>query len=453
MGGEMKKICIIAVALSVIFAGGQLWSESVKRAAPQDLANITRAMKSPGFWITRHPFPDRVILDPRGIRAFNENLEKRTLITGDPSGIGPYYPGEALRASLEAKLKDYTTGTFYNRSGAKIGEEIFQKIRERMAIELVDKKVEVRHGVLWTYADQRELPTDEIMTKEPLDAEFDELQNNSLDIGTPLAILHETSDHEWVYTMGPSSSGWVYKEYVAFCSPVSCKRFESSEHFVVVTSPKADIYLDGALTVYHDFVRMGTRLASDPRTERGAVVARIPYYDDDGRLREIKGFIKREDVNFGYLAYTPRAIIEQAFKLLNAPYGWGSAAGEQDCSAFIQMIFATVGITMPRNSQGQGEAGYLLGEFTEKTPVSIKLAALAREAVGGITTLKLKGHIMLFLGMHEKRPYAIHATYIDRSINRVVISDLELGKGSKKGSLLERLTDMRLVADKIIKGK
>jgi len=40
---------------------------------------------------------------------------------------------------------------------------------------------------------------------------------------------------------------------------------------------------------------------------------------------------------------------------------------------------------------------------------------------------------MLFLGMHEKRPYAIHATYIDRSINRVVISDLELGKGSKKG--------------------
>ena len=453
MGGEMKKICIIALALSVIFAGGQLRSESAKIAAPQDLANTTRAMKSPGYWITRHPFPDRVILDPREIGAFNENMEKRSLITGDPSGIGPYYPGKALRASLEAKLKDYMTGPFYDSSGARIGEEVFQKIRERMAIELIGKNVEVRHGILWTYADQRELPTDEIMTKEPLDAEFDELQNNSLDIGTPLAILHETSDKEWVYTIGPTSSGWIYKEYVAFCYPVSLKRFESAKHFVVVTSPKADIYLDRALTAYHDFVRMGTKLASDQMTERGAVVVRLPYYDDNGMLREIKGFMKREDVNFGYLAYTPRAIIEQAFKLLNAPYGWGSAAGEQDCSAFIQMVFATVGITMPRNSSGQGEAGYLLGEFTERTPVTIKLEALAREAVGGITTLKLKGHIMLFLGMHEKRPYAIHATYIDRVVKGVVISDLELGKGSKKGSLLERLTDMRLVSDKNVKGK
>jgi hypothetical protein len=63
--------------------------------------------------------------------------------------------------------------------------------------------------------------------------------------------------------------------------------------------------------------------------------------------------------------------------------------------------------------------------------------------------LYMRGHIMLHLGILNGRGYAIHSTwaYSDQSffrehlyqVGRVVVSDLSLGEGGKKGSLLDRL--------------
>lgn len=459
----MKRQYLLVLSVITILFSQISWAETTKLAAPVNLPNTVRAMKSPGFWIARHPFPDKVILDRGETGIFNANIRKEDDLVADPSSIGPFYPGDKLKERLETRIKELSSETLYNENGGRIGEAAFKKIRDRMAIDLVYKKCAVKYGVVCAYSDQRSLPAEEMMTKEPGDKWFDELQNNSLDIGTPVAVLHESSDNKWVYVTGPSSSGWIKKESVAFADQDSVKRFENANPFILVTSAKADIYLDGALTSYHDFIRMGSTLPCYDKPERGVVMVRIPYRGDDGNLIEMKGFMKREDVNFGYLKYTPRNIIEQAFKLLNAPYGWGSSCGEQDCSAFIQEIFSTVGITMPRNSAGQGEVGYLLAEFSEKAPDSVKIETISHEAIGGITTLKMKGHIMLYLGMYANRPYAMHATYgygeksalgdVDRVINKVTLSELSLGTGGKKGSLLERIAVIRLISDKDIKGK
>ena len=165
--------------------------------------------------------------------------------------------------------------------------------------------------------------------------------------------------------------------------------------------------------------------------------------------------MKKKDVHKGYLPYTPRNIIEQAFSLLNAPYGWGGMYGEQDCSRFIQEIFATVGINMPRNSTDQAKVGELIARFDEKTKEEEKIKIILSRAIGGITTLRLKGHIMLYLGSVNGRPYVIHETWgykekgflrdRIRVINKVVISDLSLGKDSKNGSLLKRIDTVRLI--------
>jgi hypothetical protein len=459
----MKRSYFAVVFVITILISQTLWAETTRLAAPENLPNTVRQMKSPGFWVARHPFPDKVILDRSEIAAFNANIRKEDDLVVDPSGIGPVYPGDDLKKILELQIKEFRAKTLFNQSGGRISEVTFKKIQERMAIDLVYKKCIVKYGIVCAYSDQRKLPVEEIMIKEAGDKGFDELQNNSFDIGTPLAILHESSDGKWVYVTAPSSSGWIKKENVAFAGVDAVKRFENATPFIVVTSPKADIYLDGGLTAYYDFVRMGTTLPCYDKADRGVVMVRIPYKTDDGKLVEMKGFMKREDVNFGFREYTPRAIIEQAFKLLNAPYGWGGSSGEQDCSAFIQEIFSTVGINMPRNSAGQGEVGYLLAEFSDKSPGRVKLDTISREAVGAVTTLKMKGHIMLYLGMYAKEPYVIHATYgygeksilgdVDRVINKVVVSDLSLGSGGKKGSLLERISTIRLLSDKEIKGK
>jgi hypothetical protein len=156
-------------------------------------------------------------------------------------------------------------------------------------------------------------------------------------------------------------------------------------------------------------------------------------------------------------------MIDQAFKMLNSPYGWGDMYGEQDCSRFIQEVFSTVGLVMPRNSSQQAQVGILVADLSDQENLDVKTAALEQHAVPGITTLYMKGHIMLYLGMVEGQPFAIHASWgyrdgcpgaissqkcrpeIFHVMNRVVVSDLSLGQGSWKRSLLERLLTVRRV--------
>ena len=99
------------------------------------------------------------------------------------------------------------------------------------------------------------------------------------------------------------------------------------------------------MTDYYDYVRMGMRL---PLTgvDAGRVTVNVPVMDADGTLAIKEAYMNAEDVNTGFLPFTARNIYKQALMMLNQPYGWGDMYGEQDCSRFLQMVFATVGISL-----------------------------------------------------------------------------------------------------------
>jgi hypothetical protein len=292
------------------------------------------------------------------------------------------------------------------------------------------------------------------------DIDFDELQNSALDVGTPLVVLHQTKDGQWLYGKTQLSEGWVQSRDVAMTDLNGIKPYGSSDRFVVVVAPKADVFLDRELTRYDDYVRMGAVLPLS-KEDGNIVEVRIPTRDLQGALVEVSGYLRKQDISVDFLPYTPRNIIDQAFKMLNSPYGWGDMYGEQDCSRFIQEVFSTVGIVMPRNSKQQSQIGILAIDFSGKESLGAKLAMLEQKAAAGVTTLYMKGHIMLYLGWVEGRPYAIHASWgyrekcsrvgvgqescqeVVRVMNRVVVSDLSLGEGSRKRSLLERLLTVR----------
>jgi hypothetical protein len=135
--------------------------------------------------------------------------------------------------------------------------------------------------------------------------------------------------------------------------------------------------------------------------------------------------------------------------MLDKPYGWGDMYGQQDCSRFLQMIYATFGIELPRDSKNQALVGHLVASFDEKIVSGVKLEAL-KNAVGALTILPLKGHIMLYLGMVDGIPFAMHESsgysktigesQVKYILMRAVVSDLSLGESSTKGSLLRRLS-------------
>jgi hypothetical protein len=130
--------------------------------------------------------------------------------------------------------------------------------------------------------------------------------------------------------------------------------------------------------------------------------------------------------------------------------------GEQDCSRFVQEVFACMGILMPRNSGSQAKVGRLVAAFDRAVPAEQRRASLI-SARGGLTTLQFPGHIMLYLGEIDGEPYAIHDLFAYTEpvrdgddllvpVNRVAVTSLAIGEGTKKGSLLMRLANVREVA-------
>ena len=376
----------LRLLLVILFlCSGCALKEKLYFRAPTELPFVTREMKTAGYWISRHPSPDRIILDSKKIEQFNERVKELKLI-------------ENIRPD----------------------------------------------GFITHYADQRFEPTSKPRYEKPGDVDFDEQQNSALDVGTPVAILEYSHDKQWINVASESSRGWVQADKIEKGDRHLCPLFseemekgtEVSVPFFVVIRPKADIYLDTQLTKYYDHVQMGTMFP---------LVKKI----NDEVIKIPLGYMHAQDVHEDYLTFTVRNVFQQAFELLNSPYGWGGMYGEQDCSRFLQQIFATVGIKLPRDSKNQARVGLKFVEFTKESTDQEKIDAL-KKINDGIVILTMKGHIMLYLGIVEDRPYAIHSVWAYREptlhgdrirvINRVAVTDLSLGQGSKKGSLLKRLS-------------
>jgi hypothetical protein len=426
--------------------------------APSVLAGTQREMKTAGFWIGQHPSPDQVILNAEGIAEFNRHVQDDLNLTTDILNLPAEFSGPKLVEEWQKTLDEFKKKGFYMASGQKANEAFFAKINGQIIDTAVNLKITPQFGFVVHYADQRIFPTKEPLYAKRGDIDFDELQNSTLDVGTPVVVLSTSADDGWLYVESPLSSGWVEADNIATAPIEKLELLINDEHFVVVAEAKADIFLNRELTQYYDYARMGTRLVRNQVFyDKNLISVWLPSRDDSGKMTLVEAYMRLSDVRESYLPYTPRTILEQAFKLLNAPYGWGGMYGEQDCSAFLDEIFATVGIVLPRNSSAQRKTGQLLAEFPETATPQDKLSAFSK-AIGGATLLGLKGHILLYLGMVHDRPYAIHAVWAYREpagkedrirvINRVAVSDLSLGKDSQNGSLLKRLKEILIVTNK-----
>ena len=64
---------------------------------------------------------------------------------------------------------------------------------------------------------------------------------------------------------------------------------------------------------------------------------------------------------------------------------------------------------LPRDSKDQAQVSNSTVDFDEKSNDDAKIAAIAK-APAANTLLAMKGHIMLYLGTVNGKPYAIHDT-------------------------------------------
>ena len=420
-------------------------------ASGTDVPFVCAEMRQPDFWIARHPEPDRVVMTPAQITAFNQGLRGQGL-TEDLAALPSFLPGKKIAAEMDGLALGLFRRELFRRDGTLGDADLFAALTKAVALDALPEQVRVRYAFTVVFTDQRLVPTDEPLYETPGDVHFDQVQNSGLDPATPVVVLHQSADGVWLFVKDGISSGWVKRGQIAFCDRASWLKAFDQHKSAVVVSARAPIYLDETLSMPSAIARMGSRFMLK-RIKAGVVEVLYPLQHPDGRARFVSAFIAARDIMPGFLPYTPRMVMTQAFKLLDAPYGWGDMNGDQDCSRFIHMVLATMGLDLPRNSGEQGHSGVALGDFGPGDDAQARFALISQKGVGALTLLRLKGHIMLYLGRDKDRLYALHAMWAYREkglqgdvpviLGRVLVSDLSLGEGSSKGSLLQRVVSVR----------
>jgi hypothetical protein len=439
--------------LSILFLSlmGMVGAAGATTAA--DLPYVTLEMYEPDYWVLHQAAPDRVVMTPQQIAMFNRGLYAQSL-TDDMVSFPAMLPGEKVKVEVQRLAMSLSMKDLFRYDGLKADESFYGALTQNMALDVLRDRVRVRYAFTTAFTDERILPTDEPLYEKPGDVHFDQLQNSGIDPATPVLVLHESADGQWLFIKDGNASGWVKRGKIAFTDKAMWLKRVAGKKLAVITSARAPIYLDGSMDVPVAEARMGSRFIVK-RVKPYSVEIVYPLRHEDGTVRFVSAFIFPRDMIQGVLPYTARMVIVQAFKLLDAPYGWGDMNGDQDCSRFIQMVFATMGLELPRNSAEQGRSGLSLAEFNTDASIKEKSALIFSEGEGALTLLRLKGHIMLYLGKDNGRPYVIHAAWAYRQkgpegdevkvLGRVVVSDLSLGEGSSKGSLLERIVAVRLL--------
>ncbi|MBI4397693.1 MAG: SH3 domain-containing protein [Candidatus Omnitrophica bacterium] len=422
--------------------------------------HVTEAMQKADFWIAQIPDATIPILSSEELRAWNQiaSGESNSIIP-DLSQFRAFSNRATLTKVLEEDLRGPRENKLFTRNKMLLAEEEIKKLSDMQNKNSIPLEISPRYGIVVNDTSLRALPTSEPLTEKPGDLEFDELQNTRARAFTSVLVLHTSTDGGWFYVQSPDMHGWVGVSHVALIpNERGLKSLSDPERFLTVLSDRLIVYSDPECATPFTELRMGTRItlisAADSRTSPFKVL--IPIRGSGGLVDVIPAYVKKsDDVCLGFLPYTREHVLRQAFKLLGTPYGWGGLWNGRDCSSFIQDVFATMGVCLPRNSKNQAEAGNLLIEFSEKASNSEKEPAL-NETPAGISLLRLKGHIMLYLGKFEGRHYVIHNSSgyntgglfrdTPHKLNRVVVSDLGLSKGSRKKSLEERLLSIHVIS-------
>lgn len=418
----------------------------------QHLMEFKSEYNEPDFWLQKLSDPDTVLLSSSEIRSLNSQIANRTSPNSNPLELEQLSEEDIRHRILEA-------GDLPQRVYSD-GKVLTSREKEQLDASQNLTRLRSYNGDLYGLAvrrtDMRAYPSDSIITEERDDDDFDLLQHLSLDPATPLALLHLSADNQWYFCLAPYYFGWVRKADIAETPDRSIlASYLGDGRFVVTT----ESWLELPVREESVLMQMGSRLPYARRSDHDLTL-RIPTRRDGGRLDwqtiELKNY--GDKVSFGYLPYTTSNIFRQAFKILGEPYAWGGSRQGQpgrDCSRFIQDVFKTVGVLLPRDSTEQCS---VLADLVELDGLSHRnLQQKLRRIDPHGVVLCMPGHIMLYVGQDQGQAFAIHTLWAyscgdEKStedeivvVNKTVVTSLRIGMGSERGTFLERLTSIAQV--------
>jgi hypothetical protein len=446
--------------LFFLFLGVLLWIPQIS-VAQSRLPNVSQEMERADFWIKKIRDPERLILSADEIRGMNKrNLNNQDLYLFNVREQKQSLTREEMLTLFKEDWEGFARpeGTRYGNNGKPLTLSFWNDLDQKLNKESIRENHSLQFGLVVKRTDIRVFPTHDACKVVPDEEGFDVFQHSTISPGSLVGVYHSTNDGLWTYVQTHFVRGWIRTRDLAIArDKTEALDYDELDQRLVVTGSFVKVFADPAGHELAFSAQMGSSFpwVASPNQSDKYYVVKIPARETNGQLTFRMGYVsKSEDIHSGFLPFNQQNVARQAFKMLHEPYGWGETDGGRDCSRFIMDLFASFGIVMPRNSKYQAMIGKDLGAKEEMW--TREKRRILDQATPMTTLLRLPGHIMLYLGKHQGRYYAIHSLgsiqkadasgLVLSKIGRVVVSDLSLGESTPNGSLLDRISDMRSIS-------
>lgn len=255
-------------------------------------------------------------------------------------------------------------------------------------------------------------------------------------IATPIRILSTSKTGGFLFVLTDRGYGWIDSEDLAIGSIEEIDNYNNSyignnlfHDFIICTGDKVPFYTDSTCTYVSGWFRMGDHLnVRDSYNIRSVLV---PTRQINGSLSFQEAWLKKDaDVSRGYLSYTRRNVVLQAFKLLDNIYDWTGGWFGRDHATQLRDIFSVFGFKWP--SMGGLLSAYIPDAkiVYPKNGLETQIKAiLANEPFLTIQICR-SGHSQLFLGNYNGVPilFDTHGyRYTDSQGNTCIVRRCNIG--------------------------
>jgi cell wall-associated NlpC family hydrolase len=430
------------------------------------VVGVEETYLSPEFWVSRLDAPDRVVMGRDAIATQNANLLRMDDSMHDLRTL-PATLDRATVAGWIEGLASAPSKPLYDEQGKPVPKATLDAIVAGRNLDAIPATQPTRYGMAVRRAALRTFPTELRVFSSDDDADIDRFQESALFPGTPVAIVHRSSDGQWLFVVSPRYAAWIDAQSVAEGTKDAVFAHIDMAPYRIVTGAKVRTVFTREQPQLSELqLDMGVRapLADVPPDQPvngqhpyTSWALELPLRNADGSLGFAPALLqKNADTVADYLPLTRANIIRQAFKFLGERYGWGHSYNGRDCSGFVSEVYRSMGVQLPRNTSDQSVSPALdRTHFEPSDGRDKRMAAVAALQVGDL--VYIPGHVMMVIGRIGDVPYMIHDTnggsYLGADgklhsmhLNAVSMTPLTPLMFNAKQSYIDRITNIVRVA-------
>jgi cell wall-associated NlpC family hydrolase len=227
---------------------------------------------------------------------------------------------------------------------------------------------------------------------------FDNLQESSLWVGTPVYVIGETLDSQWCLVLTPHYYiGWVESDGIAKTSPTFIATWQKYAKQKMVAITRTNLSIFDKNKQFRFSTHIGAVFPGKNNT-KNTINILIPIASSYHNAKITFAKLKSKDATVMPLKATPHNFATIISGLIGRPYGWGNMYFYNDCSAELQNLYTPFGIWLPRNSGAQIKIGKMVDKSSEN--MGERLKYLMKNGKKFTTIIYIGGHVMLYIGNH-----------------------------------------------------